>query len=401
MTNAERVVSLLLEDAPRIRGEYWIINGDVSFADGDVGDVNHEGYAIDHAKREILNHFNLDSDDEFLDDQDFAERVVGALREEGVQCDTVNWFAAAYAYLKQSGADERLLETLKCAADRGVDARDIAMRYWGWKWCRKNSISTWTFTSDDRRSILGGLNEIISQEMGDGDEDWDGLVLSIGVGSNHSHFEMTMGELESGANVHRDPTWRLPGATESVEDSGMMDYMKPEIDRITSKRKLNVGEEVSNGTFSTVDLCRRGLEKLEEIDYTGYKRFVSANESYIEALKLASSAQDTGDDAADVVSAHEAVDELWEVVTGLFNDDYCLFGTYFGSNAGSGSCIGCWPADDWLRTTSEEGENIVEVETVGDNFPAKLRAAPVHRWMTSPSGHQAMYDHGGNMLWKY
>ena len=30
-----------------IRGEYWIQDGYVDFADGDVGDRNHEGIAID------------------------------------------------------------------------------------------------------------------------------------------------------------------------------------------------------------------------------------------------------------------------------------------------------------------------------------------------------------------
>ena len=30
-----------------IKGEYWIEDGYVQFADGDIGDRNHEGYAID------------------------------------------------------------------------------------------------------------------------------------------------------------------------------------------------------------------------------------------------------------------------------------------------------------------------------------------------------------------
>lgn len=404
MTNAERVVSLLLEDTPSIRGEYWIINGDVAFADGDVGDVNHEGYAIDHARREILDHFNMDSDDEFIGDQELAERVVEALHEQGVQCDTVNWFAAAYAHLKQSGADERTLETLKCAGNRGADAREIAMRYWGWKWCRKNNVSTWNFTTVDRHSIVGGVNEIISQEMHDDGENWDEMVLSIGVSSNHSHFEMTLAELESGAAVHRDPTWRLPGATESVEDSGMMDYMKPEIDRLTSKRKLNVGEEASNGTFDIIHLCRRGLEKLEEIDYTGYKHFVAINKEPIEGLNmlLASHAGEAEFESnEDAVAAYEAVETLWEVLVELFSDHYCMFGTHFGSSVGSGSSVGCWPSSDYLRDAVEEGTEVIEVEMVGNKFPEKIRPGHVHRWMTSPSGYQAMYDPAGTLLWKY
>ena len=53
MSHAEQIVRTLLENAPRIRGEYWIIDGSATFADGDVGDMNHEGYAIDHARHRI------------------------------------------------------------------------------------------------------------------------------------------------------------------------------------------------------------------------------------------------------------------------------------------------------------------------------------------------------------
>ena len=31
-----------------IRGEYWIVDGSVEFADGDVGDYNHEAIATNH-----------------------------------------------------------------------------------------------------------------------------------------------------------------------------------------------------------------------------------------------------------------------------------------------------------------------------------------------------------------
>ena len=31
-----------------IKGEYWIYDGNVDFADGDVGDYNHESIAMSH-----------------------------------------------------------------------------------------------------------------------------------------------------------------------------------------------------------------------------------------------------------------------------------------------------------------------------------------------------------------
>jgi hypothetical protein len=116
---------------------------------------------------------------------------------------------------------------------------------------------------------------------------------------------------------------------------------------------------------------------------------------------LASHAGGADFEGEDAVAAHESVENLWLVLSEILSDDYCMFGTHFGSNEGSGSCFGCWPSSDYLRDAVDDGDHVIEVETVGDNFPAKIRAAHVHRWMTSPSGHQAVYDPAGTLLWKY
>ena len=40
------------------RGEWWILpDGSAVFADGDVGDSNHEGHVIETLSREIYEHF--------------------------------------------------------------------------------------------------------------------------------------------------------------------------------------------------------------------------------------------------------------------------------------------------------------------------------------------------------
>jgi len=349
MSHAGRIVKILLEDAPEIGGEYWIIDGDVAFADGDVGDVNHEAYAVDHARRITLDYFNQDSDGEIIDDNEMAQRISSSLQDEGIQFDPDQWFAAAYAFAKNAGADEKTLATLLCACDRGADAREVAMKYWGWKWCRKSNISTWTFTDADRKSIIRGINQIIEQEMNDDAEDWNDLEITIGVGSNGRRMHMTLGELEAGRNVSRDPTWggMTPsgvGESQEEEDADMLDYMVPEIKRLTSKRKFKVGEEVSHGTYNTIDLCRRGLAKLEELDYAGHERFISKHRDTIENLvrvesSLADEQDFNGDDAVD---AHEDIERIWEALCELF-DSYCPPGTFFGSNEGSASCYGCWP----------------------------------------------------------
>lgn len=407
MSHAERIVNLLLENAPTIRGEYWIIDGDVSYADGDVGDMNHEAYAIDHARRNLIEHFGGDSDGEFIGEEELTAAAVEALTEAGIPVNPDDWYPAAKRLFSEQPDSEKMIATLQCALGMG-DAREVAMKYWGWKWCRKNNIATWTFTSDDRRSIVSGLNEIISQEMDD-DESWDELEITIGVGATGKRYSMTMAELESGRSVSRDPTWG--GMEEALDPDGMMAYMEPEIIRLTRRRKLAVGEEVSNGTFCMIDLCRRGLAKLEEIDYAGYKQFVAQNSELIDSLAkvVASNAAgvDYGNEPVDdTVAAHESIETLWESLVEVFNSYYCLYATYFGSNDGCGSCFGCWPDEDYLQDRLND-YRVIFVRTDKSKFPERVEPDPNAAdnwkvWFRSDDGHQALYDaRTGEKIWEY
>lgn len=396
MTHAERIVKILLEDGPDIRGEYWIIDGDVTFADGDVGDMNHEAYAVDHARRITLEELGGDSDNEVITDEELAKAAHAALTETGVPFNPDDWYPAVKQLFSAQPNAEALIAGLQTALGMG-DAREVAMKYWGWKWCRRSNIATWTFTASDRQQIVRGLNEIVSQEMDADEEGWDTLEITIGVGATGKRYSMTLAELESGRNPSQDPTWGLR------ENDEMMGYMEPEIERITTRRKLRVGEEVSNGTYNDIDLTRRALKKLEELDYMRYQRFVAENKDYVDTLKDVIAFHARGEDYnKDSVVYHEMIETLWESLQAIFNDEFCMFGTLFGANDGSGSCFGCWPAVDYLREACEEGTEVIEVETVGDNFPPKtMPAQGRYKWMTSPSGHQAMYEPDGKLLWKY
>lgn len=333
MTHAERIVKILLENAPVIRGEYWIIDGDVSFADGDVGDMNHEAYAVDHARRAVVDHFGGNSDGEFIEDELLAQAVMDGLAEDGIPFDPNDWYPAA----KQALIDEPvMIETLNVALGHG-DARQHAMQHWGWKWCRGNNVATWTFTASDRQSIVRGLNEIVSQEANGDEEAWDQLDVTIGVGATGKRYTMTLAELESGRVVSQDPTWGL-----RENNDPMMRHMMPEIDRLTTYRKFQPDEELSNATFNTVHLCRRALDKLKELHYDGYQNFVQKYQSYIEALEIAEEVDRTQKDyEGDTVAVHEAIDQLWELLQDTLHK-YCPPGYFLGSHPGSGSLIGCW-----------------------------------------------------------
>lgn len=402
MTLAESIVRILLEESFRIRGEYWIVDGDVMFADGDVGDMNHEAYAIDHARRQIIDHFGGDSDSEFIDDDDLKNAVIEGLAADGIQADPDDWYGAAVQSFSDDPQTAQVMkETLAVAIGQG-DAREHAMRYWGWKWCRGNNISTWTFTSSDRQQIVRGLNDIVGQEM-DADEVPDESVeVTIGVGATGKRYAMTLAELASGRVVSQDPTW---GAMRESEPDDMMAYMMPEIERINTNRKLRVGEEVSDGTHDMVALCERGLRKLQEIHYDGYRKFVEINAEPIEGLKMIIASHEGGADfeGDDAVAAHEAVEGLWDALVELFSNDYCPFATHFGPHEGSYSCWGCWPSKDYIQDLIGEDEILRVFSDREYDLPETVGADPKGRYQYAVNvhGNQAMYDKDGNMIWKY
>jgi hypothetical protein len=220
MNRSDYIIQRLLEDneTPRIRGEYWITDSGVWYADGDVGDFNHEMYARDHAVRRILDLFNAGSDEEFYDEDMFRTAIIEALGEEGVEADEKNWADLARDHIRRTVQPDKLKEMEACfdAACGFGDARDIAVQYFGWIWVRNNNLSIWTY---DRDYILSGIGEVIEQE-GDIEVDWNLLDLEIFVASTKKRYSVTYGELESGRTPGHDPTWPV------VEDQHSGIFMK-------------------------------------------------------------------------------------------------------------------------------------------------------------------------------
>jgi len=51
-----------------LQGEYWFDeNGNTMYADGDVGDMNHEAYVIQRCVGEITSIFDIYSEDNILE----------------------------------------------------------------------------------------------------------------------------------------------------------------------------------------------------------------------------------------------------------------------------------------------------------------------------------------------
>jgi hypothetical protein len=175
-------VTLKLAMMPKVANEYWIHDGQASYADGDVGDVNHEGMVIDS----ILAEHDLEGADlmthqgcvAFVRDWvwDHAQEAVQLLESKGVippgtqvQQDDVEQYADKLTA-------EDVLAAIGLSANQiGVlfnrtDGRDYALEVWGWKRMIGNSVQTWELDAKD----LGDIGDGIYDAMGDQGEDDDG-----------------------------------------------------------------------------------------------------------------------------------------------------------------------------------------------------------------------------------
>lgn len=118
------------------RGEFWLADGVATYADGDIGDYNHEGVVIDT----ILANHNMD----FETFEELASRA--------------NKDATAFAGFTED----------EIAAVRGTkDARDYALKYLGWVRVNGNSVQTWAISREILNDIANGLWDAYDEECGD------------------------------------------------------------------------------------------------------------------------------------------------------------------------------------------------------------------------------------------
>lgn len=179
------------------RGEYWIVDGTAIFADGDVGDTNHEGYVILHAQNLLYEGENWET----------GKREMAREIWEVVEGNTT-LLAEATTYGITERTCEKDAEEVICEfgektgvltgekwelftiangnySNANMDLRDYAMKNWGWKAVRGNSIQTWHLTSSDMRSIANGLYDIVGEVGGEEEEEEE---FSIEIMSNHKYF---------------------------------------------------------------------------------------------------------------------------------------------------------------------------------------------------------------------
>jgi hypothetical protein len=195
--------------------EWWIReDGSTEFADGDIGDMNHEGIVIQDVQREIISKCEQTfpelrkqrfDNGEYIDWDEFTAAVANAYGRRFAKSRPLFPKAWAKEQLKQ-GEHEGFLEAAfkragvkeaewDCASGIG-DARDYAMEHWGWKTYRDGHIDTWFFRPSDLQAIISGI-ENIAEESGWSDKKLNKTSFVINVFSNGKHFNLTLNQMKN------------------------------------------------------------------------------------------------------------------------------------------------------------------------------------------------------------
>lgn len=159
--------------------EWWLQDGRAVHADGDVGDMNHEAYVVEHVSGIFLRYMKIPMEHmEHVGSLAELDAPVSAwLQEHGVPEDEArNDPMSAMGVLLPSRmvplyfkTVEQFEEALAIAYCSGRQrAADYAQRYEGWKRVAGCWVETWTFTREDLKSIADGLSDACGDEVPEG-----------------------------------------------------------------------------------------------------------------------------------------------------------------------------------------------------------------------------------------
>jgi len=156
-----------IEDLP-ITGEYWFDgNGNAQYADGDIGDMNHEAYVIQRCGLEVASYFNLD-----LNDNDFSsleDDILSDIRDEvddswgeieNDPADAIIKYLVNFFKIPENKASDLVLT----AYGSTTDAREYAIKNWNWIRVHRTNIEVNKLNVDTLRNVAKGINDALHQE---------------------------------------------------------------------------------------------------------------------------------------------------------------------------------------------------------------------------------------------
>jgi len=224
-----------------LRGEWWIISGQAVFADGDIGDMNHEMYVIQSVQRQYV-------DDEF-DRMDYIDW-------EGFE----QTFQNPDQALKELGMSD---EEIEIARGQHPDAREYGIKNFGWQRVKGNSVETNTLTSEDMGNIASGLGDVLESEGIDGDYNFEIEVRSTNTLYSevpYSVIEQRRPELLKQYGLKytwafsRTKIWKIAMLTEKEEDEAAEKYLEMHNEQMTNMLHNYYDKKRKKGSMMSWDV---------------------------------------------------------------------------------------------------------------------------------------------------
>jgi hypothetical protein len=159
-----------LLESNTFKGEYWIQDGYAQMADSNI-DMGHEAYVIQNATCAVLSDLEIYCDEPYLPnmEEEMFEAMEDELPDEikeKYENDEINMEELLIWYGKNVLNNPKYEDLVKAAYDH-IDVRRFAMKEWGWKAIRGNTIDTWHLTNGDLSSISHGLYNAYDTELDD------------------------------------------------------------------------------------------------------------------------------------------------------------------------------------------------------------------------------------------
>jgi hypothetical protein len=182
------------------RGEYWITDYGLRYADGDVGDFNHEAIVQEHAQGIFLSEIGADAWD--LESKTFEECILTWAAEEYDDWSACvkkaeeagqGWDDVLWEKLKDDGLDLAQVQQIYRVAEGGGDLREYAMNTWGWIWVRETFMGAARWDAETRKRVVHGINEILEEEPSSDEE--EEVIWTIRCIDTGMEREMTLQEI--------------------------------------------------------------------------------------------------------------------------------------------------------------------------------------------------------------
>lgn len=183
-----------------LRGEYWIQDGHVEFADGNVGDRNHEGIATDAVFSQYENEIvSLAKEYKIEVKQNYGEYhhedLINAISEVEEEMSSKG-LSQGYIHaqvLKELGCNKEAFDIL----NGGGDARLYVMKYENWIAVRSNNIELYGYDETKRKYLANALPNILDDEGVDESINSDDIEFTMhDLKTNRSSY-ITLQDIES------------------------------------------------------------------------------------------------------------------------------------------------------------------------------------------------------------